>query len=110
VTRSEAIRIALVEAAARLEDKRALAAEVAALEADEADRAETALVADLKSACVRRGDVFALAPSEGRRPRAVRAAFRCCRTVRYIPASFRGTGGPHIHECETRIVQTGDRS
>ena len=47
LTRSEAIRIALVEAASRLGDKRALAAEVAALEADDADRAEMALVADL---------------------------------------------------------------
>ena len=47
LTRSEAIRIALVEAASRLDDKRALAAEVAALEADDADRAEMALVADL---------------------------------------------------------------
>jgi antitoxin component of RelBE/YafQ-DinJ toxin-antitoxin module len=47
LTRSEAIRIALVEAASRLGDKRALAAEVAALEADAADRAEMALVADL---------------------------------------------------------------
>ncbi|MEX1125347.1 MAG: hypothetical protein WD895_01620 [Acidimicrobiia bacterium] len=47
LTRSEAIRIALVEAASRLADKRALAAEVAALEADDADRAEMAMVADL---------------------------------------------------------------
>jgi antitoxin component of RelBE/YafQ-DinJ toxin-antitoxin module len=47
LTRSEAIRIALVEAASRLGDKRAVAAEVAALEADDADRAEMALVADL---------------------------------------------------------------
>jgi hypothetical protein len=47
LTRSEAIRIALVDAATRLQDRKALAAEVAALEADEADRAEMALVADL---------------------------------------------------------------
>jgi antitoxin component of RelBE/YafQ-DinJ toxin-antitoxin module len=47
LTRSEAIRIALVDAASRLADKRALAAEVAALENDEADRAEMAMVADL---------------------------------------------------------------
>jgi len=47
LTRSEAIRIALVEAASRLADKRALAAEVAALENDDADRAEMAMVADL---------------------------------------------------------------
>jgi antitoxin component of RelBE/YafQ-DinJ toxin-antitoxin module len=47
LTRSEAIRIALVDAASRLADKRALAAEVAALENDEADRAEMATVADL---------------------------------------------------------------
>ena len=47
MTRSEAIRAALVEAAARRLDKQALAAEVAALEADEDDRAEMLAVADL---------------------------------------------------------------
>jgi alpha-D-ribose 1-methylphosphonate 5-triphosphate synthase subunit PhnG len=47
MTRSEAIRAALVDAATRLSDKRALAAEVAALEADEEDRAEMLAVADL---------------------------------------------------------------
>lgn len=46
MTRSEAIRAALVEAASRLHDKRALAAEVAALEADDDDRAEMLAVAD----------------------------------------------------------------
>ena len=47
MTRSEAIRAALVQAASRLHDKQALAAEVAALEADEDDRAEMLAVADL---------------------------------------------------------------
>lgn len=47
MTRSEAIRAALVDAASRLHDKQALAAEVAALEADEEDRAEMLAVADL---------------------------------------------------------------
>ena len=47
MTRSEAIRAALVEAASRLHDKRALAAEVAALEADDDDRAEMLAVAEL---------------------------------------------------------------
>jgi len=47
LTRSEAIRTALVDAAARLRDKEILAAEVAALEADDADRAEMLAVADL---------------------------------------------------------------
>lgn len=47
MTRSEAIRAALVDAATRLNDKQALAAEVAALEADEEDRAEMLAVADL---------------------------------------------------------------
>ena len=46
-TRSEAIRRALVDAAARLGDRARLAAEVAALEADETDRAEMADVAAL---------------------------------------------------------------
>ncbi len=46
-SRSEAIRTALVEAALRLADKKALAAEVAALEAEEADRAEMLAVAEL---------------------------------------------------------------
>lgn len=47
MTRSEAIRAALVDAATRLDDKQALATEVAALEADEQDRAEMLAVADL---------------------------------------------------------------
>lgn len=47
MTRSEAIRAALVAAAFRLRDMRTLAAEVAALEDDEDDRAEMLAVADL---------------------------------------------------------------
>lgn len=47
LSRSEAIRRALVEAAIRLRDRKALAAEVAALEADEEDRAEMYAVAEL---------------------------------------------------------------
>ncbi|NNK91216.1 MAG: hypothetical protein HKO87_02185, partial [Acidimicrobiia bacterium] len=43
----EAIRSALVAAASQLADKRVLAAEVAALEADADDRAEMLAVADL---------------------------------------------------------------
>ena len=40
MTRSQAIRTALVDASKRLRQRRDLAAEAAALEADEADRAE----------------------------------------------------------------------
>jgi Arc/MetJ-type ribon-helix-helix transcriptional regulator len=47
MTRSEAIRSALVDAAARLYDQRALAAESAALEADEVDRTEMLAVTEL---------------------------------------------------------------
>ena len=47
LSRSAAIRFALVAAAARLRDRHTLAAEVAALEADEADRAEMRGVAEL---------------------------------------------------------------
>jgi antitoxin component of RelBE/YafQ-DinJ toxin-antitoxin module len=47
MTRSQAIRAALVDAATRISDKQALAAEVAALEADEEDRSEMLAVADL---------------------------------------------------------------
>jgi predicted transcriptional regulator len=47
VSRSQAIRTALVAAASRLADKSALAAEVAALEADEDDRLEMLTVADV---------------------------------------------------------------
>lgn len=47
LTRSEAIRRALVEAAARQRSRRDLAAEVAALEADAADRREMRAVARL---------------------------------------------------------------
>lgn len=47
LTQSEAVRSSLVHEAARIRDRRALAAEVAALEADEADRAEMREVAAL---------------------------------------------------------------
>lgn len=47
LTRSQAIRRSLIEAAGRLERRAELAAEVAALEADEADRAEMVEVAAL---------------------------------------------------------------
>ena len=47
ISRSEAIRSALVQAAMRLRDKRALVAEVQMLEADEEDRAEMLAVAEL---------------------------------------------------------------
>jgi Arc/MetJ-type ribon-helix-helix transcriptional regulator len=47
LSRSEAIRRALVETAARLGDHKALAAEIAGLEADEADVAEMRAVADM---------------------------------------------------------------
>ena len=47
LTRSEAIRSSLVYAAARMRKKQTLAAEAAALEANEADRAEMRTVARL---------------------------------------------------------------
>ena len=47
MTRSQAIRAALVDAASRLREKEALAIEVAALEADDQDRAEMLAVSDL---------------------------------------------------------------
>jgi antitoxin component of RelBE/YafQ-DinJ toxin-antitoxin module len=47
LTRSEAVRTALVEAASRLHDKERLALEVAALEADDDDRVEMLAGADL---------------------------------------------------------------
>jgi len=47
MSRSEAIRSALVESARRLRRSAALAAEVTALEADESDRAEMLAVAGL---------------------------------------------------------------
>ena len=47
VSRSEAIRVALVESAARLRDRDALRGEVRALEADADDRREMLEVAEL---------------------------------------------------------------
>ncbi len=47
LSRSEAIRRALVDSAARIERRKAIAAEVAKLEADETDRAEMLEVASL---------------------------------------------------------------
>lgn len=50
LTRSEAIRTALLSCAERLRRRDAVAAEAAELEADEADRAEMAAVAELMEA------------------------------------------------------------
>ena len=50
LSRSDAIRSALVEAAARRRNRTALAAEVARLDADEADRTEMLAVAELMEA------------------------------------------------------------
>lgn len=47
ISRSQAIRTALVDAASRLNERSSLAAEVAALEADSDDRSEMLEVADL---------------------------------------------------------------
>jgi Arc/MetJ-type ribon-helix-helix transcriptional regulator len=47
MSRSEAIRSALIESARRVQRRSALAAEVAALEADDADREEMRAIADL---------------------------------------------------------------
>jgi len=47
ISRSEAIRAALIESARRLRRRSELAAEVAALDADESDRAEMLAVAGL---------------------------------------------------------------
>jgi hypothetical protein len=47
MSRSEAIRAALVAAAARLADKQVLARESAALDADDGDRAEMLAIADM---------------------------------------------------------------
>jgi Arc/MetJ-type ribon-helix-helix transcriptional regulator len=47
ISRSEAIRAALIESARRVRRRSELAAEVAALEADESDRAEMLAVAGL---------------------------------------------------------------
>lgn len=47
MSRSEAIRTALVQAAARLRDRRALKSEVQRLEADHEDRSEMLAVAEL---------------------------------------------------------------
>lgn len=47
LTQSEAVRRSIVNEAERLRDRRALAAEAAALESDEADQAEMAAVARL---------------------------------------------------------------
>jgi len=47
MSRSEAIRKSVIAAASRLQDMRALASEVAALEADDQDRLEMLAVADL---------------------------------------------------------------
>lgn len=50
MSRSEAIRVSLIQAASRLSEMQTLAAEVARLEADPEDRAEMADVAEVMEA------------------------------------------------------------
>ena len=62
---SEAVRSPIVNGAERLRDHRALAARAAALETDEADRAEMAAVASLMGALGIRHEVSVSSPDEG---------------------------------------------
>ena len=62
---SEAVRSSIVNDAERLRDHRALAAEAAALETDEADRAEVAAVASLMEELGIRHEVNVSSPDEG---------------------------------------------
>jgi antitoxin component of RelBE/YafQ-DinJ toxin-antitoxin module len=109
MTRSEAIRAALVEAATRLCDKRALAAEVAALEADEEDRTEMLAVADLMESLRAPRRHLRLAATQGRGPRTTGATVRSCRAVRRLPSSLYGPGGAYIEERSIGVVPTRDR-
>ena len=108
MTRSEAIRAALVEAASRLSDKQVFAAEVAALEADEDDWAEMSAVADSWSDSVSRGDIFALRLPKGGGPDQHGARFWSCGAVRRIPSSLGGLGGAHVEKRSIGILPTGD--
>jgi len=65
MSRPEAIRSALVASARRLRRSSELAAEVAALEADEDDREEMLAVADLMKSLRARGDVYRFKLSKG---------------------------------------------
>lgn len=65
LSRSAAIRTALIAAADRLRGRHDLAAEVAALEADEADREEMLAVASLMESLRGPGDVFGLQVPQG---------------------------------------------
>ncbi len=86
MTRSEAIRTTLVDASKRLRLRRDLAAEAAALEADEADRGRCAKSQRSWSPCVRRSDVLRFKPSPRPRPRATpRGSQSCCKPMRCSP-------------------------
>lgn len=81
MSQSEAIRSLLLASADRLRKARELAAEVAALESDEDDRAEMIMVAELMESMRASGDVHSFFPwvgaansgrSPGRRRRQIR--------------------------------------
>jgi mRNA interferase MazF len=65
MSRSEAIRKSILDAASALRRKEALRAEVAALEADEEDQHEMQEVISLMRVFVQRGDVDELRPPKG---------------------------------------------
>lgn len=103
-----------VAAAARLRDRQALAAEVAALEADEADRAEMRAVAELMENSESElthaaGRDLRAAPAEGSRARATRpTSGRRCPIRRHV-AAVRCARGPDVYERSARVVLTSAR-
>ena len=105
MTRSEAIRTALVSASKRLRQRRDLAAEVAALEADDTDRAEMrrSRRSDGVPTC---GGVTCFASSRGARARAraARRAFRGRASGRCIPPALGRHRGADIDECQAGVV------
>src|SRR6202050_2308943 len=76
LTRSEAIRRAILESAARLHRQAAIAAEVAALEADEGDRRGMLRVADFMEGMRAGGSPPRVRPARGNRSRAARPPVR----------------------------------
>src|SRR3990172_160133 len=109
VSRSQALRRALVEAAARLRDKKALAAEVAALEADDADRSEMLTVADLMERLRAPGRRLRYPASEGDRTRTTgRQVRRSCSGGR-VPPQVRRADRPDLAERPARVVPARGR-
>src|SRR5262249_4705474 len=109
LSRSEAIRRAILDSAARLQRRAVLAAEVAALEADNDDRREMLEVAAVMEIMRAAGGRARVPPHARDRSRAAGPTLRCDRSGQRAPAALCGPGRANVAQRQAGIVPPRDR-